>query len=67
MRVLESLYRNPYISVGGVQETIGATFPVANNLVTRLVKHGILHEITGQKRNRRFLYRDYVDLFEKVE
>ena len=67
MRVLESLYRNPYISVGEVQETIGATFSVANNLVTRLVKHGILHEITGQKRNRRFLYRDYVDLFEKVE
>ncbi len=67
MRVLESLYRSPYISVDAVQETIGATYTAANNLVTRLVKHGILHEVTGQKRNRLFLYRDYVDLFEKVE
>jgi len=23
----------------------------------------VLHEMTGQKRNRRFVYRDYVDLF----
>ena len=66
MRVIEHLYRQPYISVGEVQDIIGATFSTANNLVAQLVKHGILHEATGHKRNRRFLYRDYVELFDKA-
>jgi hypothetical protein len=39
--------------------------PAANNLVRQFVTHGVLHEMTGQKRNRRFLYRDYVDLFSE--
>ncbi len=62
-RVLESLYGMPVISVPEVQELIGTTFPPANNVVTRLAEQGILAEVTGQKRNRRFLYREYVDLF----
>ena len=66
MRIIERLYRQPYVSVGEVQEIIGTTYSAANNLVARLVEHGILHEATGQKRNRRFLYRDYVKLFEAV-
>ena len=66
MRIIERLYRQPYVSVGEVQEIIGTTYSAANNLVARLVEHGILHEATSQKRNRRFLYRDYVELFEAV-
>ena len=66
MRIIEHLYRQPYISVGEVQDIIGATYATANNLVARLVELGILHEATGHKRNRRFLYRDYVELFDKA-
>ena len=66
MRVIEHLYRQPYISVGEVQNIIGKTYATANNLVTRLVELGILCEITGHKRHRRFLYRDYVELFDKA-
>lgn len=62
-QVLERLYGMPIISVSEVQELIGTTFPSANNVVTRLAEQGILAEVTGQKRNRRFLYREYVDLF----
>ncbi len=62
-RVLETFYQHPIISVNEVQELIGTTYPAANNLVTRLVEQGILHELTGQKRNRRFIYRDYIHLF----
>ena len=62
-QVLERLYGTPIISVSQVQELIGTTFPSANNVVTRLAEQGILAEVTGQKRNRRFLYREYVDLF----
>ncbi|MCZ7568250.1 MAG: Fic family protein [Ardenticatenaceae bacterium] len=62
-RVLEYLYQHPIVSVTEVQELIGTTYPAANHLVMRLVEQGILHEFTGQKRNRRFIYRDYTNLF----
>lgn len=62
-RVLESLYQNPILSVNEVADLIGATYPAANKLVTQLVELGILHEVTGQKRNRRFMYGDYIQLF----
>ena len=55
-RVLEYIYRHPIVSVGDVQGLTETTYPAANGLVARLVKHGILHEFTGQARNRRFMY-----------
>lgn len=62
-RVLEHLYQHPIVAVTAVRDLTGTSYPAANNLVTQFVKHGVLHEMTGQKRNRRFVYRDYVDLF----
>lgn len=62
-RVLERLYQRPIVSVNEVQALIGTTYPAANDLVGRLEANGILEEMTGQKRNRRFLYRDYLALF----
>lgn len=62
-RTLEYLYQHPIVTVKQVQALIGTSYPAANNLVNRLVDLGILHEMTGHKRNRRFLYRDYLHLF----
>ncbi|MEX0789378.1 MAG: Fic family protein [Actinomycetota bacterium] len=64
-RVLEQLYEQPIISVGNVQELLGTTFAGANQIVQRLVDLGILTEITGRARNRRFRYDAYVRLFEE--
>lgn len=66
-RVLENLYVHPIVSVGEVQELIGTTYPAANDLVSRMEKHGILSEITGQVRNRKFTYQSYVNLFRDNE
>ncbi len=62
-RTLEHLYQHPIVSVNNVQDLIGTTYPAANNLVTKLERLGILHEITGHARNRRFMYREYLNLF----
>lgn len=62
-RVLEHLYRNPIVSVTNVRELIDASYQAANQLVKRLSDLGILVEMTGQKRNRRFIYQDYIALF----
>ena len=66
-RVLEYIYRHPIVSVGDVQGLIETTYPAANGLVARLVKNDILHEFTGQARNRRFMYKSYIDLFHDTE
>ena len=62
-RVLESLYDRPIVSVGDVRMLTGTTFAAANTLVARLVDVGVLNEMTGHARNRRFRYGSYIDLF----
>ena len=60
---LELLYREPIVSVARVREALDVSRPTANQLVARLVELGILNEITGKARNRRFRYWEYVSLF----
>jgi Fic family protein len=63
LKVLEQLFRTPIISVKKVQTITKTEFPAANQLVQRLVEHGVLKEITGQARNRQFRFEEYVQLF----
>jgi DNA-binding MarR family transcriptional regulator len=62
-RTLEYLFAHPIVSVNEVRQLIGTTYPAANDLVARLLKAGILNEVTGQTRNRRFRYDPYIQLF----
>lgn len=62
-RVLERLYEQPIVSVEQVKKITGTSFPAANNVVRRMTEAGILEEMTGAARNRRFLYRPYLNLF----
>ncbi len=62
-RILQYLYEHPIVSANEVQGVIGTTFAAANQIVHRLVDIGILSEITGQARHRRFRYEPYVRLF----
>jgi Fic family protein len=62
-RVLESLFDRPILSVGDAQALTGTSFAPANQLVARMTELGILREVTGNARNRRFLYEPYVRLF----
>ncbi len=62
-QVLEHLYEHPIVSANEVKDLIGTTYPAANDLVARMVDSSILHEFTGQTRNRRFIYNSYINLF----
>jgi len=61
--LLESLYERPIVSVKDVQQLIGTSYQAANSLVSKMETHGILREFTGNSRNRRFRYEDYIALF----
>ncbi|MBV6468868.1 MAG: hypothetical protein NBKEAIPA_00742 [Nitrospirae bacterium] len=64
-KVLESLFDRPIVSVSDVRKITGTTFAAANSLVTRLAKVGVLSEMTGYARNRRFRYASYIALFNE--
>ncbi len=62
-RVLEALFDRPIVSVNDAKAMTGTTYVAANNLVKRMVELGILSEMTGNVRNRRFRYGPYIELF----
>lgn len=66
-RIMERLFDNPIVTVTTVRGWLGVTAAGANNLVNRLVEAGVLREITGYARNRRFRFDPYLRLFEEPE
>jgi Fic family protein len=64
-RILQYLYEHPIVSATQVRELLGTTFAGANQIVRRLVEIGILQEITGHARHRRFRHEPYVRLFDE--
>lgn len=62
-KVLESLFDRPIVSVNDVKAMTRTTFTAANQLISRLAEIGVLSEMTGYARNRRFRYAPYIALF----
>jgi Fic family protein len=66
-RIMEKLFDHPIITVATVRKWLNVTPVAANQLVNRLVNVGVLKEITGYARNRRFRFEPYLQLFEEPE
>lgn len=62
--LLQKLLKNPYVTVDEAAKICNITYNSANTLVKMMVKDGLLTEITGQSRNRFFVCRSYLSLFE---
>jgi Fic family protein len=58
------LFSRPIITVNTAAKALGCTFATANSIMARLADQDVLQEMTGQRRNRRFRFRPYLDLFE---
>lgn len=58
------LYQHPIVAAQKVKEVTNLSMPSVYKLLDELQSHGILHEITGSKRGRQFLFREYVRLFQ---
>ncbi|ATU94215.1 Fic family protein [Phyllobacterium zundukense] len=65
-RILEYLYRRPMVSINAVRDELGISYPNASALVDKFVSNGLLIEITGQARNRKFFYAPYINLFSNL-
>jgi Fic family protein len=63
-RLLARLYRQPYVqSAANVAEYLEVTPKTARSLIQDVEDLGILKEITGQQRNRRYVFAEYLRLF----
>jgi Fic family protein len=61
--LLNDLFIQPATSVDAVQKICDTSYKTANELVAQMCKHGILQEITGQTRNRVFIFAEYLAIF----
>lgn len=62
LNLLESLYRQPVVSISRIGEVCGVTFQGASDVARQFSSLGILKETTGQKRHRVFAYARYLAL-----
>jgi cell filamentation protein, protein adenylyltransferase len=62
LRLFELLPVMPRFTIEQVRRKLETTFPTATAAVKLLEDLGIVAELTGQKKNRSFSYRAYVDL-----
>jgi Fic family protein len=65
LKLLDYLYSQPVVTVKTVEMVLQTAFRTANKLVEQFVNLKLLEETTGQKRNRIYIYKPYIDLFNK--
>ena len=63
LKLLSLLFASPIVNVNFVSSHIGVTFATANKLIGRFEEIGLVREMTGQRRSRRFRYEPYWRLF----
>lgn len=63
--LMQSLYQSPVTTIKMVTNLIQAETNTAAALIDDFVRLGILKEFTGQRRNRLFIFDDYVRLFKR--
>jgi Fic family protein len=61
--LLKHLYSQPIMNAKKMSERLGITYASASTLAKSFEEIGIFKEITGFKRNRLFLFAEYLDLF----
>ncbi len=63
--LMRQLYARPVIDVKGAMRVSGASINTAAALIDDMVAFGVLAEVTGQRRNRLFVFHEYLDIFRK--
>jgi len=63
--LLNKLFERPIIDIVKVRELLGISHQAASELVKRFDKLGILREITGKKRYKKYIFQDYLNIIEE--
>lgn len=63
--LLNQLFYTPIVTVGDIQKQLTISYPTAASLIKQLQAAGILKEITGRKRSKKFVYTKYLDILSE--
>jgi cell filamentation protein, protein adenylyltransferase len=63
--LLRYLMEQPVVRVKDVEEQLKISYSKANNLLSEMETLGIMKQITAGRRNRKFIYREYVDILSE--
>ena len=61
--LLRELYSQPVMSANDIANKLGITHQSASSLIRSFEEMGILREITGRKKDRLFVFSEYLSLF----
>jgi len=61
--IMKDLYKQPIIDAQKAKEITGLSLPTVYKLIEELERLEIIKEITGAKRGKLYVFKDYVDLF----
>jgi Fic family protein len=61
---LNYLFTQPLVESSEVAEVLKINVSTANRLIDDMIRLSVLVETTGFKRNRTFVFREYIDMFE---
>lgn len=62
-KALEILYAHTIVAAGDIERGIGVSAPTAQAIIKAFQEVGILVEITGQRRDRLYVFADYLAIF----
>ena len=64
-RVFKYLQSHPIVDIGKTAQDLNVVFNTAASAINRLEKLGILVQTTDARRNRVFIYKDYLDILKR--
>ena len=63
LKLIDTMYQNPFTDITKTASIIGQSFPTAKTLIDSLVGKGILSEITGGRRGKKYVLSKYIKIF----
>ncbi|RRD02643.1 Fic family protein [Prevotella sp. OH937_COT-195] len=65
LKIIDTMYKNPFIDITKASLVIGQSFPTARTLIEEMASRNILQEITGSKRGKKYVLSKYINIFMK--
>jgi Fic family protein len=62
--LLKHLFQTPVTTIDAASKLCGLSFKSTSDLIAKMQEHDILKEVTGQQRNRLFVFEPYIKIFE---
>jgi Fic family protein len=65
LRIAGTLRKRPITTINELVRLTGISYPTVVKLMAALAELGIIHELTGQQRNRLFVYNNYLTILNE--